>query len=229
MCNTNSVVFQPLYREETVIALVRLGAAPGAVDDPTPTFPGGKTAADLASSSGHKGIAGYLAEADLISHVSSLDMNEKDSLAATIAAENAVNTESSVFKSDSSIDHQFLKVSLAAVRKSAHAAALIQAAFRNYSFRHRQLNKSSEDISDVGLDLVALGSLNKVQKISHFEDYLHSAAVRIQRKYRGWKGRRDFLKIRSRIVKIQVLTCMHIGISFAFGINIVCLLTPLTT
>lgn len=205
-----------------MIALVRLGAAPGAVDDPTPTFPGGKTAADLASSSGHKGIAGYLAEADLISHVSSLNMNENvmDSLAATIAAENAVNTEGSVFKSDLAIDHQFLKGSLAAVRKSAHAAALIQAAFRSCSFRHRQLNKSNENISDVGLDLVALGSLNKVQKISHFEDYLHSAAVRIQRKYRGWKGRKEFLKIRNRIVKIQVLTCMPIGISFAFGIKI---------
>ncbi|XP_048321378.2 calmodulin-binding transcription activator 3 isoform X2 [Ziziphus jujuba] len=191
-------------REETVIALVRFGAAPGAVDDPTPAFPGGQTAADLASSSGHKGIAGYLAEADLISHLSLLNIGENtmDSAAATIAAENAINTGSRIFTSDLSIEHQFLKGSLAAVRKSAHAAALIQAAFRNRSFRHRQL-KSSEDISDVSLDLVALGSLNKVQKLSHFEDYLHSAALRIQRKYRGWKGRREFLKIRNRIVKIQ--------------------------
>lgn len=127
-----------------------------------------------------------------------------DILAATTAAEKAINIESRILTSDLSIEHQFLKGSLAAVRKSAHAAALIQTAFRNRSFCHRQL-KSSEDISDVSLDLVALGSLNKVQRLSHFEDYLHSAALRIQRKYRGWKGRREFLKIRNRIVKIQVI------------------------
>lgn len=195
-----------------MIVLVRLGAAPGAVDDPTSAFPGGRTAADLASSSGHKGIAGYLAEADLISHASLLDVNENvtDRPVATVPAEGTSNTEASVIKSELSVDHQFLKGSLAAFRKSAHAAALIQDAFRNRSFWHRQLNKSDEDISDVGLDLVALGSMNKVQKISHFEDYLHSAAVRIQRKYRGWKGRREFLKIRNRIVKIQVPACIFL-------------------
>lgn len=160
-----------------------------------------------------------MAEADLISHLSLLNIGENtmDSAAATIAAENAINTGSRIFTSDLSIEHQFLKGSLAAVRKSAHAAALIQAAFRNRSFRHRQL-KSSEDISDVSLDLVALGSLNKVQKLSHFEDYLHSAALRIQRKYRGWKGRREFLKIRNRIVKIQVIH--ECWVSCAFGINV---------
>lgn len=192
-----------------MIVLVRLGAAPGAVDDPTPAFPGGQTAADLASSSGHKGIAGYLAEADLISHVSSLvNENVMDSPVATVPAEGTSNTEASVIKSELSVDHRFLKGSLSALRKSAHAAALIQDAFRNRSFQHRQLNKSDEDISDVGLDLVALGFLSKVQEISHFEDYLHSAAVRIQRKYRGWKGRREFLKIRNRIVRIQVPACI---------------------
>ncbi|XP_021889479.1 calmodulin-binding transcription activator 2-like [Carica papaya] len=109
-----------------------------------------------------------------------------------------------VIPSDGTLDKQLsLKGSLAAVRKSAHAAALIQAAFRAHSFRHRQSMKSNIDVSEVSVDLVALGSLNKVQKLSHFEDYLHSAAVKIQQKYRGWKGRKEFLKIRSRIVKIQ--------------------------
>lgn len=136
-----------------------------------------------------------------------------DILAATTAAEKAINIESRILTSDLSIEHQFLKGSLAAVRKSAHAAALIQTAFRNRSFRHRQL-KSSEDISDVSLDLVALGSLNKVQRLSHFEDYLHSAALRIQRKYRGWKGRREFLKIRNRIVKIQVILVYWVFLCF---------------
>ncbi|XP_010270931.1 PREDICTED: calmodulin-binding transcription activator 2-like isoform X2 [Nelumbo nucifera] len=195
-------------REEAVVKLVRLGAAPGAVDDPTPKYPGGRTAADLASSRGHKGIAGYLAEADLTSHLSLLTLRESvmDSVAATIAAEKAIETakEQSVVPLDGSREEQCsLKGSLAAVRKSAQAAALIQAAFRARSFKQRQLTKSNEN-SEIPTDLVALSSLkNKPQKIGHYSDYLHSAAVKIQQKYRGWKGRKEYLKIRNRIVKIQ--------------------------
>ncbi|XP_021640212.2 calmodulin-binding transcription activator 3 isoform X2 [Hevea brasiliensis] len=193
-------------REETVIALVRLGVDPTAVDDPTPTFPGGKIAADLASSQGHKGIAGFLAEAFLTGHLSSLNIKENvtDTVDATIAAEKATETAAQVaFPLSGGADDQFsLKESLAAVRKSTIAAALIQAAYRSYSFRYRQFPKSSDD-SEVSLDLAALGPLKKDQSRSHFEDYLHSAAVRIQQKYRGWKRRKEFLKIRNRIVKIQ--------------------------
>lgn len=185
-----------------------MGAAPGAVEDPTPACPGGKTAADLASSRGHKGIAGYLAEADLIRHLSVLTVNENvmDSVAASIAAEKAIENATQVVPSDVAINENLsLKGSLGAVRKSAHAAALIQAALRARSFNHRQLTKKSNDISEVALDLVALGSLNKVRKQGHFEEYLHSAAAKIQQRYCGWKGRKEFLKIRSRIVKIQVI------------------------
>ena len=126
-----------------------------------------------------------------------------DSVSANIAAEKAAQT--AVQNVDGVIEEQLsLKGSLAALRKSAHAAALIQAALRARSFRDRRLTRSNDDISEASLDLVALGSLNKVSKMGHFKDYLHSAAVKIQQKYRGWKGREDFLKIRSRIVKIQV-------------------------
>ncbi|XP_024170288.1 calmodulin-binding transcription activator 2 isoform X1 [Rosa chinensis] len=193
-------------REETVITLLGLGAAPGAVDDPTPAFPGGQTAADLASSRGHKGIAGYLAEADLTSHLSLLTVNEKtmDNVSATIAAEKAIKISEAITSDVTVDDENSLKGSLAAVRKSAHAAALIQATFRARSFRQRQLTQSSIDIPEASIDLVALGSLKRVQKFSHYEDYLHSAAaLKIQRKYRGWKGRKEFLKIRNRIVKLQ--------------------------
>lgn len=193
-------------REEAVIALIRLGASVGAVDDPTSASPGGQTAADLASSRGHKGIAGYLAEADLTSHLSSLTLNENsmESAAASSAAEKALETAAQNVLSPRQTDEEHsLRGSLAAVRKSAHAAALIHAAFRARSFRHRQLTRSNNNISESSVDLVSLGLLNKVRKVSHFEDYLHSAAVKIQQKYRGWKGRKEFLKIRNRIVKIQ--------------------------
>lgn len=212
-CLLKVAVLIPSSREETVIALIRLDADPTAVDDPTPAFPGGQSAADLASCRGHKGISGYLAEAFLSRHLSSLniDQNEMDRDTATMAAEKETDIAAQVasFSSKGELELLSLKGSLAAVRKSARAVALIHAAYRTSSFRQRQLAKSSDDISEISLDLAALGSLNMVQKRGHFEDYLHSAAVKIQQKYRGWKGRKDFLKIRNRIVKIQVLNTVH--------------------
>lgn len=162
----------------------------------------------MASDRGHKGIAGYLAEADLTSHLLSLSITEDPigTRDATTEAERALQIATQeVAPMNVAIDDDFiLKGSLAAVRKSVHAAAMIQAAFRARSFRLRQLTRCSHDDSDVSLDLVALGSLNKVQKVGHFDDYLHSAVIKIQQKYRGWKGRKDFLKMRTRIVKLQV-------------------------
>ncbi|XP_009793082.1 calmodulin-binding transcription activator 3-like isoform X1 [Nicotiana sylvestris] len=194
-------------REDMVIALVKLGVAVCAVDDPTAAFPGGQTAADLASSGGHKGVAGYLAESELTAHLQSLAINNNalDSICAGLEAEKAFESAAQeVVPLNGTIhDDISLKGSLASVRKSAHAAALIQAAFRARSFHQRQLRESRNDVSEASVDLVALGSLNKVQKVNHFEDYLHPAAIKIQQKYRGWKGRREFLKIRNRIVKIQ--------------------------
>lgn len=163
---------------------------------------------------GHKGIAGYLAEADLITHLSSLTVNQNvvGNDAATTAAQEAIETPYEVAPSNGTLDDNCsLKGSLAAIRKSAHAAALIQAAFRARSAHFRQLTKGNDDMSEVSLELGMLGSLNRLQKTSHFGDYLHTAASKIQKKYRGWKGRKEFLKIRNRIVKIQVL---HINLFF---------------
>ncbi|KAL4356728.1 hypothetical protein AHAS_Ahas09G0115700 [Arachis hypogaea] len=41
--------------------------------------------------------------------------------------------------------------------------------------------------------------------MGHFEDYLHSATLKIQKRYRGWKGRKDFSRVCNRIVKVSVL------------------------
>ncbi|KAG8370586.1 hypothetical protein BUALT_Bualt14G0132500 [Buddleja alternifolia] len=195
-------------REETVITLIKLGTAAGAVDDPTSEFLGGRTAADLASDRGHKGISGYLAEADLNSH-HLLSLSVTEGLMGTSDATTEIKrtlhtiTEEVVPINAATNEDLSLKRSLAAVTKSAHAAALIQAAFRAHSFHHRQLTSCTNEVSEDSLDLVALCSLTKVQKVGHFDDYLHSAAIKVQKKYRGWKGRKDFLKIRSRIVKLQ--------------------------
>ncbi|CAN1806258.1 Calmodulin-binding transcription activator 3 [Linum perenne] len=198
-------------REETVVALVKLGVDPTAVDDPTPAFPGGQTAADVASGQGHKGIAGYLAEAFLSRQLSSMSISwdmadrSKDS---TSADKNAriVATQLSLPSNMRVEDDQIsLKESLAAVRKSAHAAALIQAVYRGKPLLGRQLHKGSDDHCDFLLrNWAALGTLKKPQKENnHFEDCLHSAAVKIQKKYRGWKGRKDFLIKREKVVRIQ--------------------------
>lgn len=172
------------YREETVVALVKLGAFAGAVDDPTPLNPGGQTAADLASINGHKGIAGYLAEEDLTSHPSALSGKHKNG--------------------SRSREEEQESLAVTAVRRSARAAALIQDAFRARSFRQRKVTTATNEFAEAE-QIVALASCShKVQKSSHYEDYLHVAASRIQQKYRGWKGKNDFKKIRERIVKIQV-------------------------
>ncbi|XP_017227061.1 calmodulin-binding transcription activator 1 isoform X2 [Daucus carota subsp. sativus] len=195
-------------REDTVIVLVKLGASAGSVDDPTPEFPGGQKAADLASSRGHKGIAGFLAETDLVSHLSLLTFNGSMPNNATAGVKLDNTVENAVmygFPPDEVPKEEIsLRKSLSAVRNSAHAASLIQDAFRVRSFRHKEMPKSNSDLSDNPLDLVALGCLSKVRNMHDFDDYLHSvAAIKIQQKYRGWKGRKEFLKIRKRIVNIQ--------------------------
>ncbi|KAM1083115.1 hypothetical protein TB2_021268 [Malus domestica] len=111
-------------------------------------------------------------------------MNENimSNVTATIAAENA-NQTAEVAASAPVDEQHSLKNPIAA----------------------RQLTKSRTDVSVVrSEDLVARHSLKRVQKFAHYEDYLHvAAALKIQQNYRGWKGRKDYLKIRDRIVKIQ--------------------------
>eukprot|EP01018_Ginkgo_biloba_P000975 Gb_11889 [translate_table: standard] len=197
-------------RERTVVALVTLGAAPGALTDPTPKFAAGRTPADLASSHGHKGIAGYLAESSLTKHLSSLTINENimGSVSATLAGDKAVETvaERTVvqLKEGDREDLLSLKDSLAAVRNAAQAAARIQASFRVHSFRRSQLIEYGDDKCGMS-DEQALSfvSVQKTRKLGSHDEPLHTAAIRIQRKFRGWKGRKEFLIIRQRIVKIQ--------------------------
>lgn len=148
-----------------------------------------------------------MAEADLIDHLNSMSLTENvmGSVSASLAAEEAVETlevQNSIF-SYVETGQVSLRESLAAVRNSAQAAARIYAAFRARSFRQRQLARIAEN-SDVACEVMLHPSSNKIHRIGHFNQYLHTSAVKIQQMFRGWRSRKEFLRIRDRIVKIQV-------------------------
>lgn len=189
-----------------VASLIASGAFAGAVTDPTAQNPTGKTAASIAASSGHKGLAGYLSEVSLTSHLSSLTLEESELSkgSAALEAELAVSCVSHE-KLTASEDQISLKDTLAAVRNAAQAAARIQSAFRAHSFRRRKEKEAAAgihgySISDNIQDLSAMSKL-----VFHNSRDCNSAALSIQKKYRGWKGRKDFLALRQKVVKIQVL------------------------
>ncbi|XP_039012454.1 calmodulin-binding transcription activator 4-like isoform X2 [Hibiscus syriacus] len=195
-------------REKMVAALIASGASAGAVTDPTSQDPSGKTAATIAASSGHKGLAGYLSEVALTSHLSSLTMEESELSkgSAAIQAEMAVNIVSNGNLATVE-DRLSLKDTLAAVRNAAQAAARIQNAFRAHSFRKRQQKEdaaTADSVDEYGITLGEIQNLSTMSKLAFRNTRDHnSAALSIQKKFRGWKGRKDFLSLRQKVVKIQ--------------------------
>ncbi|XP_050388150.1 calmodulin-binding transcription activator 3-like isoform X2 [Argentina anserina] len=187
-------------RERTVAELIYLGAAPGALTDPTAKYPSGETPADLASEQGHKGIAGYLAESALSKHLESLNLDLKDGNSPDISGAKAVSSSS---RDGELTDGLSLRDSLTAVCNATQAAARIHQVFRVQSFQRKQLKEYDGDkfgiSNERALSLIAV----KSHKAGKRDEHVDAAAVRIQNKFRSWKGRKDFLIIRQRIVKIQ--------------------------
>jgi len=190
-----------------VASLVASGASAGAVTDPTAQDPIGKTAASIAASNGNKGLAGYLSEVAVTSHLSSLVLEESE-LSKSSAQLQADMTVTSVSKENlaANEDQASLKHTLAAVRNVTQAAARIQSAFRSHSFRKR---RAREGINSCGTSVGGIGSIQEVSAMSKLafrsSREHNSAALSIQKKYRGWKGRKDFLSLRQKVVKIQVI------------------------
>ncbi|KAG8099343.1 hypothetical protein GUJ93_ZPchr0013g34826 [Zizania palustris] len=194
-------------RERTVGALIANGAAPGLLIDPTRQFPSGRTPADLASENGHKGIAGFLAESALTSHLSALTLKESNGenvkeICGLGATEDFSESSSAQLACEDS-QAEALKDSLSAVRKSTQAAARIFQAFRVESFHRKKVIEYGDD--DCGLSDERTLSLVSLKNTKPWQNDvpLHSAAVHIQNKFRGWKGRKEFMIIRQKIVKIQ--------------------------
>ncbi|KAL6874359.1 hypothetical protein ACP4OV_013379 [Aristida adscensionis] len=198
-------------RERMIAALLAAGASATAVTDPTAQDPVGKTAAFLASERGHKGLAGYLSEVSLTSHLASLTIEESDVSkgSAAIAAERAVESISqrNAQLHGGTEDELSMKDSLAAVRNAAQAAARIQNAFRAFSFRKRQQKvarlRDEYGMTQEDIDELAAASRSYYQNHASSGQFIDKAAVSIQKKYRGWKGRKTFLNMRRNAVKIQ--------------------------
>ncbi|XP_027920339.1 calmodulin-binding transcription activator 3 isoform X2 [Vigna unguiculata] len=192
-------------RERTVAFLISLGAAPGLLTDPCPEHPSGRTPADLASTNGHKGIAGYLAESSLSAQLTTLDLNKDVGENSGTKVVQRTQNIAQVNDLDGPSYEQSLKDSLAAVCNATQAAARIHQVFRMQSFQRKQLKEFGDDkfgISDErALSLVKMNG--KSHKSGSRDEPVHAAAIRIQNKFRGWKGRKEFLMIRQRIVKIQ--------------------------
>ncbi|XP_019460388.1 PREDICTED: calmodulin-binding transcription activator 4 isoform X1 [Lupinus angustifolius] len=195
-------------REKMVASLIASGASAGAVTDPSARDPIGKTAASIASSHGHKGLAGYLSEVALTSHLSSLTLGESElsRSSAEFEADLKVCSVSNVNLTVSE-DQESLKDTLAAIRNAAQAAARIQSAFRSHSFRKRRTKEVAAGMGRYAIDAGNIGNIPELSALSkhafrNSREY-DSAALSIQKKYRGWKGRKDFLTLRQKVVKIQ--------------------------
>lgn len=97
-----------------------------------------------------------------------------------------------------------LKDSLAAICNATQTAARIHQVYRVQSFQRKQLKEYGDDkfglSNEQALSLITV----KSHKAGQHDDPVHAAAIQIQKKFRSWKGRKDFMIIRQRIVKIQV-------------------------
>ncbi|KAL6652764.1 hypothetical protein ACP70R_011689 [Stipagrostis hirtigluma subsp. patula] len=198
-------------REKMVAALLAAGASATAVTDPTAQDPVGKTAAFLASERGHMGLAGYLSEVSLTSYLESLTIEESKGSKGSAAVEAEIAVESISQRSaqlhGGTEDELSLKDSLAAVRNAAQAAARIQNAFRAFSFRRRQQKdaqlRDEYGMTQEDIDELAAASRSHYQTHALSGQFYDKAAVSIQKKYKGWKGRKSFLNMRRNAVKIQ--------------------------
>ncbi|XP_038888496.1 calmodulin-binding transcription activator 2-like isoform X2 [Benincasa hispida] len=201
-------------RELTVGTLISLDAAPGLPSDPSPEFPWGRLASDLASDNGHKGISGFLAEAALTSYVESVSMAESISMGETVedgvpdvSKTKPVQTVSE--RRATPVNDGFmpgdlsLKDSLTAVCNATQAAGHIYMMFRMQSFQRKKLSECGTDEFGSSDDSALSFVKARARKSGLSNSPAHAAAVQIQKKFRGWRMRKEFLLIRQRIVKIQ--------------------------
>ncbi|WOL03728.1 calmodulin-binding transcription activator 4-like isoform X1 [Canna indica] len=207
-----------LGREEMVAALLAAGASAGALTNPNAQDPAGKPPASLAVSNGHKGLAGYLSEAALTSHLFSLTTEKTRSLEgpAYVESNSGVDniSERRAYLQGGTDDQLSLKDSLAAVRNATQAVARIQAAFRAHSFRMKEQKTALVQGNDMSLTDIhgfAVASRSRKAFLGFRDQKMDKAAVSIQKNYRCWKRRKEFVHLRTNVVKIQAHVRAHLA------------------
>ncbi|KAK1435892.1 hypothetical protein QVD17_01664 [Tagetes erecta] len=189
-------------RQRCVASLLSAGANPNLVTDPTPENPGGCTPADLASKSGYEGLAAFLAEKALLAHFEAMTLagNVSGSLQSTIPTDD--DSVTSGLGTNITEEEQYLKDTLAAYRRAADAAARIQAAFREQSFKLRSKAVEFTNTEDEAKCIIAAMRIQHAFR-KHETRKQMAAATRIQYRFRTWQIRKDFLNKRRQAIKIQ--------------------------
>lgn len=184
-------------------SLLSAGANPNLVTDPTPENPGGCTPADLASKSGYEGLAAFLAEKALLAHFEAMTLagNVSGSLQSTIPTDD--DSVASGPGTNITEEEQYLKDTLAAYRRAADAAARIQAAFREQSFKLRSKAVEFANTEDEAKCIIAAMRIQHAFR-KHETRKQMAAATRIQYRFRTRQIRKDFLNKRRQVIKIQV-------------------------
>lgn len=183
--------------------------------DPTSENPGGCTPADLASKSGYEGLAAFLAEKALLAHFEAMALagNVSGSLQCTIPTDDDSVTNG--LGTNITEEEQYLKDTLAAYRRAADAAARIQAAFREQSFKLKSKAVEFANTEDEARCIIAAMRIQHAFR-KHETKKQMAAAVHIQHRFRTWKIRKDFLNKRRQAIIIQV---RFVLINFLFNLN----------
>ncbi|PAN26773.1 hypothetical protein PAHAL_5G037600 [Panicum hallii] len=189
-------------REDMVVALLTAGAAAGALSHPTSEDPAAKTPASIALAFGFKGLSAFLSEEQLTTHLDSIESKENGKCEGNASGggiRSAVDriSDKSTHVHGGTDDQLALKDSLGAVRNAVQAAARIQAAFRVFSFKKKK---------ETALQNSCL-SVHETVAVSH--GMLERAALSIQKNFRCWKKRKEFLKLRKNVIKIQARVRAH--------------------
>uniref|UniRef100_A0A1D1Z889 Calmodulin-binding transcription activator 5 n=1 Tax=Anthurium amnicola TaxID=1678845 RepID=A0A1D1Z889_9ARAE len=192
---------------DMVAALLSSGANPSLVTDPTAKFPGGCTAADLASQEGYEGLGAYLAEKALTAHFEAMTLSGNVTAPAAHISTEPVSSEN--IESGSSEQEVLLKYSIAAYRNAADAADRINSAFRE---RFLKLQVKAAQLANSEAEATYIVSALKIQKAfrTHSRRKMMKAAARIQGTYRTWQARKNFLNMRRQVTKIQAVYRGHL-------------------
>ncbi|KAI3866664.1 hypothetical protein MKX03_034854 [Papaver bracteatum] len=208
-------------RKEMVAVLLSEGADPSLVTDPTSKFPGGCTAADIASRNGHEGIAAYLAKQGLITQFMLMSVSENTT--------GPLQTQKSYSVDPGNLSEEQLcqKDAFDACEISTDVASRIQEAFWKdlvSKTNTMTIQDTDEDyVTNADLASLSLHSPEAIRRTQMFTEACYTmaamkiqhafriymirkrmkAASRIQHQFLTWRIRKDFLNKRLQVVKLQ--------------------------